>query len=93
MKRFKLIPPFLTLLSGAVVSIVMFICGCETIELLLWLLGVMILFYIAGCVIQNRLTYFVVQIEEQEAAEEAERLKKETEEITDTEEDNAETEK
>lgn len=92
MKNFKLIPPFLMLLSGAVVSIVMFIRGCETTELLIWLLCVMIFFYTAGCVIQNRLTFFVTQIREREAAEEAERLRqeaeKETEGTADTDGDN-----
>lgn len=94
MKKFKLIPPFLMLLSGAVASIVMFIRKFDTTELLIWLLCVMVFFYLAGCVIQNRLTFFVDQIrerEEAEAAKEAERLKEEAEEeIADTNEDNAE---
>ena len=66
MKKFKLIPPFLMLLSGAVASIVMFIRKFDTTELLIWLLCVMVFFYLAGCVIQNRLTFFVDQIRERE---------------------------
>lgn len=80
MKKFKWIPPFLMLLSGAVVSIVMFIRGCGTTQMLLWLLGVMILFYMAGCIIQRQLTKFVTQIMEQEVQEEAQRLKEAEEE-------------
>lgn len=90
MNKFKLIPPFLMLLSGAVVSIVMYIRRFDTTELLIWLLCVMLFFYLAGCVIQNRLTCFVNQIKEKEAAkaaEEAERVRKEAEEeITNTDE-------
>ena len=78
MKKFKWIPPFLMLLSGAVVSIVMFIRGCGTTQMLLWLLGVMILFYMAGCIIQRQLTKFVTQI--MEPQEEAQRLKEAEEE-------------
>ena len=78
MKKFKWIPPFLMLLSGAVVSIVMFIRGCGTTQMLLWLLGVMILFYMAGCIIQRQLTKFVTQI--MEAQEDAQRLKEAEEE-------------
>ncbi|MDE6816822.1 MAG: hypothetical protein K2P71_12455 [Lachnospiraceae bacterium] len=94
MKKFNLIPPFLMLLSGAVVSIVMYIRRSDTTELLIWVLCVMLFFYLAGCVIQNRLTFFVNQIkvqEEAEAAKEAERLQKEAEEeITNTDENIAE---
>ncbi len=96
MKKFNLIPPFLMLLSGAVVSIVMYIRKSDTTELLIWVLCVMLFFYLAGCVIQNRLTFFVNQIKEQEeaeaeAAKEAERLQKEAEEeITNTDENIAE---
>lgn len=90
MNKFKLIPPFLMLLSGAVVSIVMYIRRFDTTELLIWLLCVMLFFYLTGCVIQNRLTFFVNQIKEKEAAkaaEEAERVRKEAEEeITNTDE-------
>lgn len=94
MKKFNLIPPFLMLLSGAVVSIVMYIRKSDTTELLIWVLCVMLFFYLAGCVIQNRLTFFVNQIKEQEeaeAAKEAERLQKEAEEeITNTDDNIAE---
>ena len=94
MKKFNLIPPFLMLLSGAVVSIVMYIRRSDTTELLIWVLCVMLFFYLAGCVIQNRLTFFVNQIkvqEEAEAAKEAERLQKEAEEeITNTDDNIAE---
>lgn len=96
MNKFNLIPPFLMLLSGAVVSIVMYIRRFDTTELLIWVLCVMLFFYLAGCVIQNRLTFFVNQIKEQEeaeaeAAKEAERLQKEAEEeITNTDENIAE---
>ena len=96
MKKFNLIPPFLMLLSGAAVSIVMYIRRSDTTELLIWVLCVMLFFYLAGCVIQNRLTFFVNQIKEQEeaeaeAAKEAERLQKEAEEeITNTDDNIAE---
>ncbi len=96
MNKFNLIPPFLMLLSGAVVSIVMYIRRFDTTELLIWVLCVMLFFYLAGCVIQNRLAFFVNQIKEQEeaeaeAAKEAERLQKEAEEeITNTDENIAE---
>lgn len=43
-----LITPFLTLLAGAIASIIMYVRGFELTKMLYWLLAVLIIFYILG---------------------------------------------
>lgn len=75
MKR-KLIPPFWTLLAGAVSSIIMLILHYETKSMLMILLGVLIGFYIIGCLFEKMLDLFDKQnepiIEEKEIVAEDE---------------------
>lgn len=71
MKR-KLIPPFLMLSVGAVCSIVMHLNYYETNEMLMILLGVMIVFYIAGSLFTMMLNIFDKKNQpEEEVQEEA----------------------
>lgn len=69
MKKIRLLAPFLTLLSAAVSSIIMFRADYDTTELLIILLCVMVFFYIAGSVIQKKVISFMEQIEEKERIE------------------------
>lgn len=69
MKKIRLFPPFLMLFAGAVTSIVMFRGNYDTTDLLIILLCVMIVFYLAGCLIRKELLSFIKQISEKEAAE------------------------
>lgn len=82
MKKSKLFAPFLMLLSGAVVSIVMFRGHYDTTQLLTVLLAVMLVFYIAGSIIQKQVGSFVEQIREKERIEaEEEEARKQEEEL------------
>ena len=63
-KRRRLIPPFVMLSAGAVISITMRILHYETKTMLIILLCVLVGFYIAGSVIQYMLDRFEKQIEE-----------------------------
>ena len=63
-KKRRLIPPFVMLSAGAVVSITMRILHYETKTMLIILLCVLVGFYIAGSIIQYMLDSFEKQIEE-----------------------------
>lgn len=75
MKR-KLIPPFWMLLAGAVSSVIMFALHYETKSMLMILIGVLIGFYIIGCLFKWMLDLFEKQnepvIEEKEIVAEDE---------------------
>ena len=57
MKR-KWIPPFLMLFTGAISSIIMFLLRYETKNMLMILIGVLISFYIIGCLFKWMLDVF-----------------------------------
>ena len=63
-RKRKLIPPFVMLLAGAIISITMRILHYETKTMLIILLCVLIGFYFVGCVLQTMLDRFERQIEE-----------------------------
>lgn len=63
-KKRRLIPPFVMLLAGAITSITMRMLHYDTKTMLIILLGVLLGFYIAGCVIKGMLDRFEKQIEE-----------------------------
>lgn len=63
-KKRKLIPPFVMLLAGAVVSITLRVQHYDTKSMLIILLIALIVFYIAGCVIKGMLDVFERQLEE-----------------------------
>ncbi|MDD6733951.1 MAG: hypothetical protein PUE21_05360 [Lachnospiraceae bacterium] len=48
MKKLKLLPPFVTLLAGAITSISLFILKWDFLTSLLILLGVIVVFYVIG---------------------------------------------
>ena len=75
-KKRRLIPPFVMLSAGAVISITMRIMHYETKTMLIILLCVLVGFYIAGSVIQYMLDRFERQIEEA-SMEEGEVIEKE----------------
>ena len=79
MKKDKLFAPFLMLLAGAVVSLMMYFFHYSTKEMLPILLAVLLVFYIAGSFIQMKVNSFVRQIKEEMAAKAA----KEAEEAQD----------
>ncbi len=62
MKR-KLIPPFWMLFAGAVSSVIMFTLHYETKSMLMILMGVLIGFYIIGCLFKWMLDLFEKQNE------------------------------
>ncbi len=68
MKKEKLFAPFLMLFAGAVSSIAMYLFRYSMEEMLPVLLAVLIIFYIAGCMIQKNVVSFMDQIREREAA-------------------------
>ncbi|MDE6388625.1 MAG: hypothetical protein K2L82_12565 [Lachnospiraceae bacterium] len=75
-KKRRLIPPFVMLLAGAITSITMRMLHYDTKTMLIILLGVLLGFYIAGCVIKGMLDRFEKQIEEADM-EEGEVIEKE----------------
>ena len=75
-KKRRLIPPFVMLSAGAVISITMRILHYEMKTMLIILLCVLVGFYIAGSVIQYMLDKFEKQIEEA-GMEEGEVIEKE----------------
>ena len=75
-KKRRLIPPFVMLSAGAVISITMRILHYETRTMLIILLCVLVGFYIAGSVIKYMLDKFEKQIEET-SMEEGEVIEKE----------------
>ena len=75
-KKRRLIPPFVMLSAGAVVSIAMRILHYETKTMLIILLCVLVGFYIAGSILKYMLDRFEKQIEEA-SMEEGEVIEKE----------------
>ena len=75
-KKRRLIPPFIMLFAGAITSITMRVLHYDTQTMLIILLGVLLGFYIAGCVIKGLLDRFEKQIEEADM-EEGEVIEKE----------------
>ncbi len=75
-RKRKLIPPFVMLSAGAIVSITMRVLHYETKTMLIVLLCVLLGFYAAGCVLKDMLDRFEHQIEEA-AMEEGEVIEKE----------------
>ncbi|NLL76202.1 MAG: SoxR reducing system RseC family protein [Clostridiales bacterium] len=71
--RRKLIPPFLMLFVGAITSIIMWTFHYETKTMLLILLGVLIAFYIIGCLLKWMLDLFDKQNEVSKTADEDEK--------------------
>lgn len=51
--KLKLIPAFVMLAAGAVISIVMVVHGCELQQFLTRLLLVLLLFYVLGCMLKG----------------------------------------
>lgn len=49
----RLIPPFVMLTAGAVISILMVVKGCTLNEFLARLLAILVIFYILGCVLKG----------------------------------------
>ncbi|MDE5907553.1 MAG: hypothetical protein K2H52_02215 [Lachnospiraceae bacterium] len=69
MKKMKLFAPFVTLLAGAVASLIMYYFHYSTQQMLTILLLVLFIFYLAASFIQGRLAAFVSQIKAQEEHE------------------------
>ena len=69
MKNMKLFEPVVTLLAGAVASLIMFYFHYSTEQMLTILFLVLLVFYLAGSFIQGRVTAFVSQIKMQEEHE------------------------
>lgn len=96
MKKNKLFAPFLMLLAGAVVSIVMYIKQYNLQQMLTILICVLVVFYLIGCLIQKKVSDFIKQIEEKEAeekaAKEGEVIEKELSEEESSEADNTDDE-
>lgn len=63
-RKRKLIPPFVTLLAGAIVSITMRILHYEMQTMLVILLCVLLGFYFVGRILQIMLDRFEIQIQE-----------------------------
>lgn len=79
MRNRKLFAPFLMLLAGAVVSIVMFLSDYGMTQRLTILLLSMLFFYAVGLFIQKKMINFMDEIrkkEEEEKAEEGEVIEK-----------------
>lgn len=53
MKKIKLIPPFMVLLSGAVTSVMLFAFGCDFLTALIIILAVLIVFYFLGVILMK----------------------------------------
>lgn len=68
-RRRKLIPPFVMLLAGAIVSIAMRLWRYDMRTMLIVLLCVLLAFYIAGCLIKYMMDHFEKQIEDANAKE------------------------
>ena len=80
MSNKKLFAPFLMLLAGPVVSIVMFLSDYDMTQRLTILLLSMLFFYCAGLFIQKKMVKFLDEIqkkEETQKAEEGEVIEKE----------------
>lgn len=75
-RKRRLIPPFVMLLAGAVSSITMRVQNYDTKPMLIILLCVLIVFYIAGCVLKRMVDRLERQVEEA-SMEEGEVIEKE----------------
>ena len=62
-KKRKLIPPFVMLLAGAIVSITMFVLHYKSKDMLVILLCVLLVFYVAGEVLKYMLDRFEAEAE------------------------------
>lgn len=62
-KKRKLIPPFVMLLAGAIVSITMFVSHYKSKDMLVILLCVLLVFYVAGEVLKYMLDRFEADAE------------------------------
>lgn len=82
-KKRKLIPPFVMLLAGAIISITMFVSHYKLKDMLIVLLCVLVVFFIAGEIIKYMLDRFEAQIEEARM-DEGEVYEKEPDETGDT---------
>lgn len=82
-RKRKLIPPFVMLLAGAIVSITLRSMHYELKDMLIILLCVLLGFYFAGCVIEYMLNQFEKQIEKERMEEEG--IEKDPEAEDDTE--------
>ena len=82
-KKRKLIPPFVMLLSGAIVSISMYLWHYPFKDMLIVLLCVLVVFYIMGEIYKWMLDRFEAQIE-QARMDEGEVIEKEPDETGDT---------
>ncbi|MBD5494642.1 MAG: hypothetical protein HDR12_09785 [Lachnospiraceae bacterium] len=82
-RRRKVIPPFVMLSAGAIVSIVMFVLRYNLKDVLIILLCVLVVFYIAGELIKWMFDRFEAQIEEARL-EEGEVIEKEPDSTADT---------
>lgn len=89
-KKRKLIPPFVMLSAGAVISITMFVLHYDVKDMLIILLCVLIAFYIAGELVKWMFDRFEAQIVEKRL-EEGEVIEKEpdTAADADTHDDNS----
>ena len=72
MNKHRLFAPFLTLFAVAVAYFTMLFFGYELKEMLIILLVILIVFYIAGSLIQRRINKFVFENEEKLRLEEEE---------------------
>ena len=72
MKKYKLFAPFLTLTAVAITYFTMLHFGYRFKDILVVMLIVLVMFYIAGCLIQNRISKFVFENEEKLRLEEEE---------------------
>ena len=77
MSNKKLFAPFLMLLAGAVVSIVMFLSDYDMTQRLTILLLSMLFFYFVGLFIQKKMVKFLDEIQKKEETQKAEEAKKE----------------
>ena len=73
MSNKKLFAPFLMLLAGAVVSIVMFLSDYDMTQRLTILLLSMLFFYFVGLFIQKKMVKFLDEIQKKEEAEKEEK--------------------
>lgn len=65
--RLKLLPVIIMLIAGAATSIITFLIHYDSEKAMWILLGVLVLFYILGIVLQKILNKFETQIAEEEA--------------------------
>lgn len=78
-RKRKLLPPFMMLLAGAIVSITMFVSHYKLRDMLIILLCVLIVFYLSGEVIKWMFERFEAQLE-QARMDEGEVIEKEPDE-------------